>query len=73
VDAFNDIVVGFRHPVTARTLIGRLLRSRYQLQSAADLAVHLHAVGPSSTPFTDDKAPVEWLTDGMILKYVSAH
>jgi spermidine synthase len=73
VDAFNDIVVGFRHPVTARTLVGRLLRSRYQLQSAADLAVHLHAVGPSSTPFTDDKAPVEWLTDGMILKYVSAH
>ena len=71
--AYNDMVIGFRHRVGAHTLIARLLGAPYQLQSAASLALHLHAVAPSSHPLTDDQAPVEWMTDQMIIKYVSAH
>jgi hypothetical protein len=71
--AYNDMVIGFRHLVGAHTLIARLLGAPYQLQSAASLALHLRAVAPSSHPLTDDQAPVEWMTDQMIIKYVSAH
>ena len=39
----------------------------------AAIAGHMRAVGPSTNPLTDDKAPVEWLTDQMIIKYVNAH
>jgi hypothetical protein len=28
-------------------------------------------VVPSSDPLTDDRAPVEWMTDQMIVKYVA--
>ena len=30
------------------------------------------AVSPSSDPLTDDRAPVEWLTDQMIVRYAAA-
>jgi spermidine synthase len=73
VDAFNDIVIGFRHRLSRHTLTVRLLGVPYQLQAAAGLALHLRAVPPSSSPLTDDKAPVEWLTDQMIIKYATAH
>jgi len=71
--AYNDMVIGFRHRVSAHTLTARLLGAPYQLQSAASLALHMHAVAPSGNPLTDDQAPVEWMTDQMIIKYVSAH
>jgi hypothetical protein len=31
----------------------------------------LEAVEPSGRPLTDDRAPVEWLTDRMIVDFVS--
>ena len=65
------MVNGFRHRVSRA--MARLLGVPYQLQAAAALALHLHAVAPSSNPLTDDQAPVEWMTDQMIIKYVSAH
>lgn len=73
VDAFNDIVVGFRRRTPRLTLEARLAGVPFQLDAAASLAGHMRAVGPSSDPLTDDKAPVEWLTDQMIVKYVNAH
>ncbi len=73
VDAFNDIVVGFRHRIGHAALEDRLARVPYQLRAAANLAGHMHPVAPASDPLTDDKAPVEWLTDQMIIKYASAH
>jgi len=72
-DAFNDIVVGFRRRTPRLTLEARLAGVPYKLDAAAAIAGHMHAVGPSSDPLTDDKAPVEWLTDQMIIKYVNAH
>jgi spermidine synthase len=73
VDAFNDIVVGFRHRIDRAALENRLARVPYQLQAAANLAGHMRGVPPASDPLTDDKAPVEWLTDQMIISYASAH
>ena len=73
VDAFNDIVVGFRRPTSRLTLAARLADAPYRLDAAASLAQHMRAVGPATHPLTDDKAPVEWLTDQMIIKYVNAH
>jgi spermidine synthase len=70
---YNDIVAGFRHPVGRGTLAYRLLGAPYALGPAATLARVLQPVGPSSDPLTDDRAPVEWKTDGMIIQYVSAH
>jgi len=29
-------------------------------------------MAPSSDPLTDDRAPVEWLTDQMIVQYAAA-
>jgi hypothetical protein len=70
---YNDMVVGFRHPVSRATLAYRLLGAPYALQAAAAPARGLRPVGPSGDPLTDDRAPVEWKTDGMIIQYVSAH
>jgi hypothetical protein len=31
----------------------------------------MHVVEPASDPWTDDRAPVEWHTDRMILEYAA--
>jgi hypothetical protein len=35
------------------------------------LAEHAREAAPSSQPWTDDRAPVEWVTDRMILEYAA--
>jgi spermidine synthase len=70
---YNDMVIGFRHRVSRATLAYRLLRAPYPLEQAAALARHLRPIGPTGNPLTDDKAPIEWMTDNMIIQYVSAH
>jgi hypothetical protein len=70
-EPFNEIVVGFRDPVTAATLRSRLAGAPAQLAKVAGSAEHLVPVGPSSDPLTDDHAPVEWLTDRMIVDFIA--
>jgi spermidine synthase len=70
---YNEMVIGFARRVDRNTLEARLLDAPYPLQQAASLARNLRPVAPSSDPLTDDKAPVEWMTDQMIIQYVSAH
>jgi spermidine synthase len=69
--AFNDIVVGFKRPVTAAQLRRRLHLRPAALAPTARLAASMFRVPPSSNPLTDDHAPVEWMTDQMIVKYVA--
>ena len=38
---------------------------------AASALEHAKPVTPSSDPLTDDRAPVEWMTDQMIVRYAS--
>jgi hypothetical protein len=68
----NQLVLGFDRPV-----------SRARLQSAVEatparirvltrlLAGHARPAAPSAQPWTDDRAPVEWVTDRMILEYAA--
>jgi hypothetical protein len=35
------------------------------------LARQLHPVAPLDDPWTDDRAPVEWITDRMIVTYAA--
>ena len=35
------------------------------------LARDMRVAGPSADPWTDDRAPVEWITDRMILEFAA--
>jgi hypothetical protein len=70
---FNTIVLGLDEPLPQAELRQRLSRGgpvdlasirRLLARDAAPLEV-------SSTPWTDDRAPVEWLTDRMIVSYAA--
>jgi hypothetical protein len=69
---FNDIVVGFDEAVSPEQLRRRLAQAPGALAGIARDAERLAAVGPASDPLTDDEAPVEWLTDQMIVRYAAA-
>ena len=72
VGRFNVIVAGFTRPVTRGQLLQRLAGVPPALAPARDLAAGLQPIAPSSDPLTDDRAPVEWLTDQMIVQYAAA-
>ena len=72
VGKFNVIVAGFTRPVTRAQLVERLAALPPALAPARGLAVHLQPIAPSNDPLTDDRAPVEWLTDQMIVQYAAA-
>jgi spermidine synthase len=72
VGRFNVIVAGFTRPVSPAQLRARLSDLPPALATARDHATALRAVAPSSDPLTDDRAPVEWLTDQMIVQYAAA-
>jgi spermidine synthase len=69
IGGFNEIVVGFTRPVSASRLRVRLMEASPGLTPAANLAVDLKRQAPASDPLTDDRAPVEWLTDQLIVRY----
>jgi hypothetical protein len=66
---FNQIVVGRSGPLRPAGI---------RSSSSGDLApllrhmsTHLRAVKPSENPWTDDRAPVEWITDRMIVEFAA--
>jgi spermidine synthase len=69
---FNHLLLGFQEPVTRQELDERVGRIG---PAASSLAPEFRArTGPMTAtraPLTDDRAPVEWLTDRMILGYVA--
>ena len=69
---FNVIVAAFSTPVTTAELVARLGLAPAALAAVRDAATQMTAVPPSSDPLTDDRAPVEWLTDQMIVRYAAA-
>jgi spermidine synthase len=69
---FNQLLVAFDRPVDRDTLARRVQAINPQVRSLADLfAAEVEPVVQNETPLTDDRAPVEWLTDGMIVSYVA--
>ena len=69
---FNSIVLGFDRATTI-TAVQRRLRAAHGLASgpARQLATTMHLVTPGGTPLTDDRAPVELLTDQALLAYIA--
>ena len=69
---FNTIVLGLTEPLAEGEVALRLRRGPADLAPLRELlagdARPLEAMG---TPWTDDRAPVEWLTDRMIVSYAA--
>ncbi|MGZ4281501.1 MAG: spermidine synthase [Gaiellaceae bacterium] len=68
---FNDVLVAFNGKVTRGELQRRAGRAPGKVRLLLPLLRSgLEAVRPHGTPLTDDRAPVEWLTDRMILNQI---
>ena len=69
---FNTIVLGLTEPLAPEELQRRLSRGPADLASIRELlARDVEPLEVSRTPWTDDRAPVEWLTDRMIVSYAA--
>jgi spermidine synthase len=70
--SFNTIVLGLTKPLSADDVDQRLSRGSPDLASIrALLARDARPVERAGRPWTDDRAPVEWLTDRMIVAYAA--
>jgi spermidine synthase len=69
---FNTIVLGLTEPLDDAELTRRLRTGPSELAPLRELlARDLAPVEEKSRPWTDDHAPVEWLTDRMIVSYAA--
>jgi hypothetical protein len=70
---FNELVVGLDDVIPTRTdLAERLTALPASVQVLGPLVLQQsYTVPPSQDPLTDDRAPVEWLTDEAILAYIA--
>jgi hypothetical protein len=69
---FNTLVLGLVEPLSSSELQERLERGPADLASIRDLlARDVRPVEMAADPWTDDRAPVEWLTDRMIISYAA--
>jgi predicted membrane-bound spermidine synthase len=67
---FNTIVLGLTRPLSMPELVHRLRTGPARIAPLRRLlAREARPVLPSSDPWTDDRAPVEWVTDRMIVSY----
>ena len=67
---FNQFVVGLSAPRPPAVLEARLLAApRDLLPDTRLFARDMRAAAPTTRPWTDDRAPVEWITDRMIAAY----
>ena len=70
---FSELVFAFARPLSKQTLLERIGGIAPRAASLAPLfRAELHEARPAVAPLTDDRAPVEWLTDRMIVDYVAA-
>jgi spermidine synthase len=67
---FNKILLGFDEPATVRI---RLREIDPRLHPLVDLLIRdlEHVTAKAERPWTDDRAPVEWVTDRMIVEYAA--
>ena len=69
---FNSFVIGLTKPLSQAERARRLSNGPQDLAPLRDLLAHeARRVAPSKRPWTDDRAPVEWLTDRMIVEYAA--
>jgi predicted membrane-bound spermidine synthase len=69
---FNELMLGFTEPVGRDQLVERVQDAPAAVDALVPLFQGgLEAVEATERPLTDDRAPVEWLTDRMIIDFVS--
>ena len=69
---FNRLVVGLTRPMPRTVLERRLASLAPRLRSlGAIFAAGNRLVRPAADPWTDDRSPVEWVTDRMIVAYAA--
>jgi spermidine synthase len=69
---FNTIVLGLTTPLSTEVLRRRLREGPEDLAVLRDLlARDVVPIEPEGTAWTDDRAPVEWITDRMIISYAA--
>ena len=69
---FNTIVLGLTEPLAPAELERRLESGPADLEPLRDLlARDVRPLTATGDPWTDDRAPVEWLTDRMIISYAA--
>jgi spermidine synthase len=67
---FNQFVVGMSAPLSPAVMTARLLAAPADLLPDTRLfARDMLGAAPAARPWTDDHAPVEWVTDRMIAAY----
>jgi SAM-dependent methyltransferase len=68
----NQLVLGFDRPLSRARLRTAVARTPARIRVLTRLlAGHVRVAEPSARPWTDDRAPVEWVTDRMILEYAA--
>jgi spermidine synthase len=68
---FNDLVLAFRRPPSRAELVRRAGALTGHLRPLAPLfRRELVPLRPSGTPWTDDHAPVEWVTDRLLVEQI---
>ncbi len=69
---FNTLVLGLTVQMSPEELRQRLATGPADLAPIRELlAREAHPLAASDRPWTDDRAPVEWLTDRMIISYAA--
>ena len=69
---FNQFVIGLDRSAPRAVLERRLRHAPHGLRSLTRLLGRdLKPARPAADPWTDDRAPVEWITDRMILEYAA--
>jgi spermidine synthase len=69
---FNELVLAFQRPRARTELIQRVERVPEAVSSLIPLFQSgLERIVASRDPLTDDQAPVEWLTDRMIIEHIA--
>ena len=71
---FNDLVVGLSAPAPLAELRRRLAAAGVPAAVrplTRLLAAQMRGVAPATRPWTDDRAPIEWITDAMIVDYAA--
>jgi spermidine synthase len=69
---FSDLVFAFDRPQSRAILVARASSVPPQLRPLVPLfARELAPLPPGGTPWTDDRAPVEWVTDRMLVEQIA--
>jgi spermidine synthase len=69
---FNDMLFALERPLSRLGLLSRANRARGPIRLLAPLLEEdLALAQPRGRPLTDDRAPVEWLTDRMIFEQIA--